>query len=241
MLSYTELGKGTPVVFLHGLGSNSKAWIPQHELSDKYRLIAVDLRGHGSTEINYNLTVKNFASDIIKLLEHLDIQSAVICGLSLGGIVAQEVYKQRPDMVLGLILANTCSYVPPILAYGIVKESERHIRDGTLIDHVLDRGLHNQAYREEARNAFLIRDTYLESANAATGLNYFPLLHKIRVPTLLIGSTNDKVTPVINTYTMRMFIKNVRSVILSDTGHLSNIEQSEKFNQSIREFMEIFG
>ena len=86
--------------------------VPQHELANRYRLVIPDLRGHGETEMNEGITVKNFALDIIELLEYLEIPSAFICGLSLGGIVAQELYKQRPDLVKGLILSNTTSYVP---------------------------------------------------------------------------------------------------------------------------------
>ena len=116
MLTYKDLGQGTPIVLLHGLGSTKEAWVSQHELANKYRLIIPDLRGHGETVINENFTIKNFALDIIQLLEHLNIPSAFICGFSFGGIVAQELYKQRPDLVKGLILSNTTSYIPPFLA-----------------------------------------------------------------------------------------------------------------------------
>jgi 3-oxoadipate enol-lactonase len=125
MLSYNDLGTGTPIVLIHGLGSKKEAWIPQHELANRYRLIIPDLRGHGETIMNEDLTIKNFALDIINLLEYLKISSAFICGLSLGGIVAQELYKQRPEIVRGLILSNTTSYIPFFLANGIIHLSNQ--------------------------------------------------------------------------------------------------------------------
>ena len=73
MLTYKDLGSGTPIVLLHGLGSTKEAWVSQHELANKYRLIIPDLRGHGETVINENFTIKNFALDIIQLIEHLNI------------------------------------------------------------------------------------------------------------------------------------------------------------------------
>ena len=75
-----RFGEGIPVVFIHGLGSRKEAWIPQHELANKYRLVIPDLRGHGETEMNEGITLKNFALDVIELLEHLDIPQHLYVG-----------------------------------------------------------------------------------------------------------------------------------------------------------------
>jgi 3-oxoadipate enol-lactonase len=228
MLTYKDLGTGTPIVLLHGLGSTKEAWGSQHELANKYRLVIPDLRGHGETVINENFTIKNFALDIIQLLEHLNIPSAFICGFSFGGIVAQELYKQRPDLVKGLILSNTTSYIPPFLANNMV-----HLSQQDLIEHILTTGLYDESYKEEARKTFHIRDTYMESI----GINYFSILPTIRKPVLLIGSTHDKVTPSLNLYLMKTFIRKAQIAILKDTGHLSNIEKKDLFNQHIEDFI----
>jgi pimeloyl-ACP methyl ester carboxylesterase len=239
MLKFNDLGKGKPIVLIHGLGSKKEAWTPQHELANSYRLIIPDLRGHGETDLNEDLTVKNFASDIIELLEHLNIRSAYICGLSLGGIVAQELYRQRPEMVRGLILSNTTSYVPSIFGYKIISESNKLLQKGKeeLVDDIVSRGLYNSAYKEEAKKAFHIRDTYLESAKATVGINYFFILPTIKKPVLLIGSTHDKVTPSINLFLMGFFIRKARTAILKNTGHLSNIEKKDLFNKYVRDFI----
>lgn len=116
MLAYTDIGQGTPIVFIHGLGSRKEAWRRQHELAEKYRLIIPDLRGHGETELETDISVANFAHDVLDLLNHLEVETAYICGLSLGGIVAQEIYRQAPERVKGLILSNTASFIPSIVA-----------------------------------------------------------------------------------------------------------------------------
>lgn len=232
MLTYKDLGSGTPIVLLHGLGSTKEAWVSQHELANKYRLIIPDLRGHGETVINENFTIKNFALDIIQLIEHLNIPSAFICGFSFGGIVAQELYKQRPDLVKGLILSNTTSYIPPFFASNIINMSQQD-----LIEHILSTGLYDESYREEARKTFHIRDTYMESMKASIGVNYLSLLTTIKKPVLLIGSTHDKVTPSLNLYLMKTFIWRAQIAILKDTGHLSNIEKKDLFNQHIKDFI----
>ena len=125
MLVYQDIGKGTPLVMIHGLGSKKEAWEPQHELANLFRLILPDLRGHGETKLDQDLSIKNFAIDIIHLLDFLHIPSAYICGLSLGGIIAQEIYRQHPERVKGLILANTTSYIPALLTYSSIHRSQR--------------------------------------------------------------------------------------------------------------------
>jgi 3-oxoadipate enol-lactonase len=232
MLTYKDLGSGTPIVLLHGLGSTKEAWVSQHELANKYRLIIPDLRGHGETVINENFTIKNFALDIIELIEHLNIPSAFICGFSFGGIVAQELYKQRPDLVKGLILSNTTSYIPPFFASNMINMSQQD-----LIEHILSTGLYDESFKEEARKTFRIRDTYMESMKASIGVNYFSVLMTIKKPVLLIGSTHDKVTPSLNLYLMKTFIRRAQIAILKDTGHLSNIEKRDLFNQHIKDFI----
>ncbi|WP_071393168.1 alpha/beta fold hydrolase [Bacillus tuaregi] len=93
MLAYHDIGSGIPLVLIHGLGSRKEAWKPQYELAARYRLIIPDLRGHGETSFNDSFTMQNFAKDIRNLIEYLRIPDAFICGLSLGGMVAQELYK----------------------------------------------------------------------------------------------------------------------------------------------------
>lgn len=239
MLVYNDLGNGIPIVLIHGLGSKKEAWIPQHGLANHYRLVIPDLRGHGETVLNEDFTIKNFALDIINLLEYLNIPSAFICGLSLGGIVAQEIYKQRPERVKGLILSNTTAYIPAIIATNIIHLSHQLFQTDPkrLIDQIVTTSLYDQSYREEARRAFHIRDTYIESAKASAGINYFPILPMIKKPTLLIGSTHDKVTPALNLYLMRSFMRRARTAMLRNTGHLSNIENRDLFNHHLRDFL----
>jgi 3-oxoadipate enol-lactonase len=239
MLTFNDLGKGTPVVLIHGLGSKKEAWVPQHDLANNCRLIIPDLRGHGETVMDKNLSIKNFALDVIDLLKHLKINSAFICGLSLGGIVALELYRQCPEMVRGLILSNTTFYIPAILGNRIIRESNLLLQKGEnqLVEHIVSTGLYDKSYTEEAKKAFHIRDSYLDSAKATIGANYSYILPTIRKPVLLIGSTHDKVTPSINMFLMSSFIRRAQTALLKNAGHLSNIEKKDLFNQHVRDFI----
>lgn len=245
MLDYIDIGKGEELVLIHGLGNRKEAWIPQLSLSSNYRLVLIELRGHGNSVQVEDLTVETFAKDIIEVLNHLNIQKAHFCGISLGGIVAQEIYKQFKDRVKTLILCNTTFYIPSIVGklslnkakytinqIGVENYKEESIR------HCLYNYTDEQAV-ELAKKAFHIRyDTYLKSVPAACGRNYFFELFKIDVPTLIIGSIEDKVTPVQNAYLMHYFIKSSKLIVFQQTGHLSNIERAEDFNDAIMKHMD---
>ena len=237
MLAYTDVGLGTPLVLIHGLGSRKEAWASQHPLSERYRLITLDLRGHGETELSTDITMENFAKDIIELLDYLEIDRAYICGLSLGGIIAQELHRQAPERILGLILANTTSYINSFFVATTLYEAKKYFRNETFINTIATRGLHDQSYIEQAKAAFLIRDCYMEAARAPVDYNYFPFLSLMNVPILLIGGDNDQITPVLNQYMMKFYSKRAKFEIIKQCGHLSNIEKSEEFNNIITDFI----
>ncbi|WP_428910198.1 alpha/beta fold hydrolase [Niallia sp. Krafla_26] len=243
MIVYQDIGKGIPIVFIHGLGSKKEAWEPQHELASHYRLIIPDIRGHGETAIDRDITVKNFALDIIHLLDYLQIPSAYICGLSLGGIIAQEIFWQRPEKVSGLILANTTSYIPVLLSYHSIQRSKQlmmHSKE-RLRTRIVQTALYNQSFKEEALNGFQIRDTYIDCAKAPIGINYFSILPIIHKPVLLIGGRHDRVTPFLNMVMMGNLIRHSQTILFENTGHLSNIEQKEAFNEAVDQFLQRVG
>lgn len=237
MLEHIDVGDGEAILFIHGLGSKKEAWTPQLSLAEKYRLIIPDLRGHGETEIDGDITMEDFAADIIELLDIKGIEQIFVCGLSLGGIVAQELFKQQPRLVKGFILANTTSYIIPMFADRVIEEAVLHYHEDSFVDKIVRKGLYNRSFVEKAKEAFLIRDSYPASAEAPLGKNYFPLLTHIKQPVLLLGSSHDKVTPILNMWSMKLFLPHAHIKIFWETGHLSNIEKYEEFNQAIDEFV----
>src|SRR4051794_16937844 len=98
IVSYIDTGgKKEPLVLIHGLSSKKEAWKKQMKLSKNYRLIIPDLRGHGENEITEDITLDTLSQDIIDLLNKLNIVKAHFCGLSLGGMVVQEILRKKPE------------------------------------------------------------------------------------------------------------------------------------------------
>jgi pimeloyl-ACP methyl ester carboxylesterase len=240
MIKYIDIGNGEKtLLMIHGLGQIKESWKYQFELSDTYRLIAVDLMGHGSNPLpDKPITLENMAIEVIELLENLEINSCYIVGLSLGGLLAQEIYRQREDLVSGLILSNTTWYIPSYFANKIVSKSEKlfHEDKEQLIEYIVNAAIHNKEVFEEARQSFYLSDAYLECAVSGSGYNYFPTLLKVNVPTLLIGGTQDRTTAIWNLFVFKWIIPKAKIKIF-EVGHLSNIEAKDQFNEAIREFI----
>lgn len=240
MLNFTDVGEGEELLFIHGLGGRQEAWNPQLPLSENHRLIIVELRGHGNSVGANHLTVEQFAADIIEVLDYLKIDQAHICGLSLGGLVAQEIHKRYKSRVKSLILSNTVFCIPSIVGNFALIRTKKLIgfdRQDQQMRELAKTCLHDHKDESKVdllREAFLIRnDTYYASAKSAFDRNYYFYLFDIRVPVTIIGSFEDKVTPIFNAYLMHNAIRHARLVIFHRTGHLSNVDNPAAFNQAI--------
>src|SRR5579863_1464629 len=110
-IAYDDHGVGLPVIFLHAFPLNRNMW--NGELTtllgeERYRLVALDWRGFGESDIvNEVSTMEMFADDLAGLMDVLGMQDAVLCGLSMGGYAAFAFLRKYPQRVRGLILADT--------------------------------------------------------------------------------------------------------------------------------------
>ncbi|MEP6763492.1 MAG: alpha/beta fold hydrolase [Gemmatimonadaceae bacterium] len=107
-IAYDDVGSGTPIVFIHGFPHDRTLWSRQIDaLSLHVRCIAPDLRGFGDSSTEGPYSIDQYADDIAELMAKLEIERAVICGLSMGGYVAMSMWRRHPDRVLALALCDT--------------------------------------------------------------------------------------------------------------------------------------
>ena len=204
----------------------------------------LDLRGHGENEDNQAISISGFAGDVLELLDSLAIPRAHFCGLSMGGLVVQEIYRQRPECVQTMILSNTFSYTPIFFGHLSLRERMRNLHSLTIDEYVTltaNRCLFDKtsALVEEAKAMFLIRsEPYIASARSAIQSNYLPMLPYVKAPTLLIGSMYDEVVPLFSIYQTKWFMPQAKMVIFNNCGHLPNLECKEKYNDILIDFIE---
>jgi 3-oxoadipate enol-lactonase len=242
-MDYQIIGKGEPIVFIHGLGQTQKAWELQKELADQFQLFIPTLRGHGESLVTEDMTLDYFAEDILKMLDDKQIESAHFCGLSLGGVIVQEIYKQSPKRVRSMILANTTSYVPSFaldLAVKVRERSLNQLSDEQYITQTAGDTLYkptDQELHQAVKSFHMNRDTYVQSSRAIRGVNYLPYLGS-STPIHIIASSNDNVTPYLyNARFTKMWARGAKITVLNKAGHLSNIQKPVQFNQIVRDFV----
>lgn len=251
-LEYVDSGSGIiPVVLVHGFPFNSSMWAPQIDaLSQRYRVIAPDLRGHGGSAAPVGpYLMEVHAYDIRRLLDHLEIDRAVICGFSMGGYVTFAFQRLYADRVLALILAST----RPQPDSPEAKKGRYDLADvarkegaGAVADRLVPRMLSANAVQnradlvESARK--MITSTPLtgiagDLMGLAERLDSVPMLHGIECPTQIIVGEEDVITPPADARLMAHDIVVAKLHIIPGVGHLANMENPEEFNTVAMEFL----
>lgn len=251
-LAYREAGSGTPVVLLHGYPFNRSMWREQVEaLSRNYRVITPDLRGHGETSANAiaPTTIAEMARDVAALLDELQIERALLGGLSMGGYVAFSFYNLFRERALALILADTRPQGDTEeAARNREQQAEKILKEGmeSITDDFLKKVLTPATLQEKpeivARVRRMITGTKPEGAAAALRAmasrpDQTPLLPEINIPTLIIVGSEDTLTTPKDAELMKSSIPDSRLKIIEGAAHLSNIERPEEFTDALMQFL----
>lgn len=243
-MPYLHFGNGEHLVLIHGLGEVKEGWQSQFELADQYELIIPDLRGHGECSKTEGISIPNLASDVIALINELKIENAHILGLSMGGAVAQEIYRQAPHLVRSLMLISTFHFFPKNLRKPLLQFKKVRLGVAATDDAVKETAAHMSLYSWSEENMIQFkryfqpkRDIFLKSLNACFQIDNNSLLPTIKVPTLIIGCQYDSVLPVWIQYCMHKLIPHSEFIIIRNSGHLAKLEATNRFNLLIRKFL----
>ena len=242
-LPYKRLGSGEPLLLIHGLGEMKESWSHQHILDDQYDLIIPDLRGHGQNDTLHGISIENFAKDIIALLDELEIENAHICGFSMGGTVAQEIYRQAPERCRSLILVSTFHFAPKQFGEWFVAYRKSCAKDLTP-EEQRNLAARRSLYSWSEENIKKFNEFYnphpvgyYKSIEACLNIDNRALLSVISVPTLVIGCQYDAVLPVWFQISMHKNIPNSEFVIFKNCGHIAKLEATDQFNHILRGFL----
>ena len=251
-LAYSDQGQGMPLVFLHAFPFNRTMWEPQLKaLSNRFRIITVDLRGHGESDAPlWHYTLDLFADDIRSLLDHLSIQQAVLVGLSMGGYLMFSFYRRYADRVKGLVFADTRAEPDSPeqtawrfrLAQRVYKEGA-----GAVVEEMLPKLLATTSY--QTKPALVQQVSAIMIGSQISGIlvdlmaiaerpDSVPLLNTIIRPTLVLVGEMDALTSPVENKRVADGIHGARFQIIPSAGHLSNLEQPEIFNEAVRSFVE---
>lgn len=250
-LAYTDTGVGRPVVLIHGYPFNATLWNEQvAALSNSYRVIVPDLRGFGESDSSpAPVTMERMAQDVVQLLDHLEISRAVIAGLSMGGYVTLAFQKLFPSRVRALVLADTRAQADTEEAKQTrAQQAEKALAEGMagIADAMLPKLLTPETVSKRPEIVKRVRDMMLKTkpegaAAALLGMaereDHTERLSQIAARTLILVGAEDAITPVADSERMHNEIAGSRLVVIENAGHVSNLEQTNRFNEALISFL----
>lgn len=241
---------GTPtVVFLHGLGSAAADWELQlGPFSQHYRVLAIDAPGHGqSSKPQQRYTAHGMADQLAELIRAIATPPRAIIGLSMGGVLAQQLAIAHPDLVQALVLVNTFAHLhsPNTLArLRALRRASRLWTHGmtgvgdmiasSLFPHPEQKTLRDRAAQQISSNP---RPVYWQMMLMLARVDLRPHLADIRAPTLVVIGERDSTVPRAACEALAQHILGAQRVILPDSGHASPIDQPDAFNRAVLGFL----
>lgn len=250
--SYDDVGDGSiPIIFLHGFPFDKTMWRGQLDfLKFSYRLIACDIRGFGkSTDEESPLSIDLFGNDLIQFMDTLNIDKAIVCGLSMGGYLALNVIKRFPSHFEALILCDTQCIADTAESkekrYKIIEEIET---DGVanFNEGFIKNVFHKDSITNKTELVEQLRSVVFSNSQHIISQGLVALakrsetcssLGEISIPTLIICGREDQVTPLAQSEFMNEHIKGSILHIIDNAGHVSNLEQPKEFNKYLGEFL----
>jgi 3-oxoadipate enol-lactonase len=248
-IGYEQAGGGdrTPIVFLHGVGSDKSVWRPQLEhFGRERRAIAFDYPGYGESDPAPEGTTRDdYADAIISAMHELGVDQAHICGLSLGGVVAIAMHHAGPDRCASLILADTFAEHPDgraIYERGVAARDNLRAMAEARVDVLLAQPA-DPAVRSEVVETMALIDpaAYRIGAEAVWLADQRDRARDIRVPTLVLCGGEDRVTPPALSCELVELICGARYAEIDGAGHLTNLERADLFNRIVEDFIRNVG
>jgi len=256
--------KGDAVFLIHGIGMEKTGWMFQTGPISKagFTVYTYDVRGFGkSTQIEFpddEVKASNFyliekdAADLIALMDHLNVEKAHIVGMSMGGYIAQITAILYPERVISATISNSFSYLHA--RFLIVIEAWSLALDkltiGEAFDILLPWLMAEKTFEipmikkmlEENKKLFIEANTnWCFSNKIKSGIieapKYNERIKEIKCPVLLIGGSDDLITPPKYQEYTKSQIPHAEIVIIPDVGHMLIVENSKAFNSAVIDFL----
>ena len=250
-IDYRDEGSGLPVVFIHAFPLNQTMWDDQvADLRHFCRTITLDLRGFGNSDAPPGpYSMDQMASDIRGLMAALEIEDAVLAGISMGGYVSLAFYRNYPGAVRAMILADTRAGADTHAAREKRLNSAKKAESegaSAIADEMVPLLLGPSTLQHKPEIADRVRS--MVEANSPAGIaaaqramadrmDSTYILAGIDRPVLIAVGAEDSLTPIAEAEALRNGIPHSRMQIVPGAGHLSNLEQPAEFNRHLGEFI----
>jgi 3-oxoadipate enol-lactonase len=250
-------GTGVPIVFIHGALLNSGLWTQQIEtFSDLFECVAYDLRGHGRTSSSEmrRYSIGTFADDLAEMLEALELRRPILCGLSMGGMIAQSFAAKYPERVRALVLCDTGVSTRHYLTDRILNQAIGLVTPtATLIGvsefrrftHLINQcfGDHSWVAQTQKSVDFVADAVRMvkpqEVVKIVTAIRKFDSspLYRPKIPVLILNGESDSAFILRHARILQQAYSGADYRIIPKAGHLANLDNPEIFDLMMLGFL----
>lgn len=244
-LNVHDRGAGPAVVFLHGIGCRIDTWAPQLEtLASRHRTVALDTRGFGDSDgPTGDMSMTDYAADVLGVLDALGIDDTVLVGLSMGGMIAQHVALTAPTRIRALVLADTTGRSGPTVSETLDASAAAALEYGMqpLVEGFLAGSFAPAAFTADPDSVDVLRRSLLATdprafavaGRAIVGHDTLNALGGLDIPTTVVVGEHDALLPREHSEALADAIPNSKLVVIPDAGHMSNLEQPSRFDAAL--------
>lgn len=245
-LGYATRGAGPVMAFLHPVGLRGAFWDEVvSELEFSFRLIAIDLPGHGESDVPHApFSLDDMARDVVELLSVLAQEPCILVGCSMGGMVAQGVVLQAPAALRGLVLSNTSHQRPPEANEALRKRAAKaRIGMPAVHDDTIERWF-SPEFRARRPDAVARASRWLLDGDpvvhawgweAMANLTYGERLAGVAVPALVLAGSDDRSVSAAASDALTKVFPSARQHVFK-AGHLPPLEVAAEYAQVLRDF-----
>ncbi|GLQ80787.1 3-oxoadipate enol-lactonase [Mesorhizobium huakuii] len=239
-------GNGGPIVFINSLGTDFRIWDQiLSNLDGEMPLLVYDKRGHGLSNSGDIRSIDDHVEDLSGLIDHFGLKKVVLCGLSVGGLIAQGFYIRHPDMVQGLILCDTAHKIGTPESWNarisaVERDGIEAIADGVMKVWFTPNFHDARAADLAGYRNMLTRQAlpgYVKTCMAVRDADFTHATHRIAIPTLCVAGDQDGSTPPDLVRSLAEMIPGARFEIIREAGHIPCVEQPEALTALIRDFV----
>ncbi len=253
-IAYYSLGdsKHKTIIFIHGFPYDHTMWNKQISFfSSAYYCVAYDIRGIGNSKTeNGQFTMEHFVDDLENLIDELELEKPVICGLSMGGYILFRAAEKFGNKIGALIFCDTkpdadtdegklkrAAGIKKIDTEGLSGFIKPFIKNTFAESSIKRMG---KEYEEIVKNSEMQNPVGIKGCllGMATRTDVSAYLPKIKVPVLVLGGDKDSLTPPFLMESFAKKIPNATHVVIPKAGHMSPIENPVFFNQAVEKFLQ---
>lgn len=231
-----------PILLIHGAGGSHLHWSPDIRRLNGFKVIALDLPGHGKSEGIGRQSIDDYVQAVQDFMDAMELPAAIIAGHSMGSAIALQLALDAPDRVLGLVMVSGGSRLPvnPSMlnnaadpaTFALAVNTINQLAFGSQADPRL-RELAAQRMEKETRPTVLHGDFL-----ACNDFNASERLSEIDKPTLIICGTDDKMTPLRFSHTLQENIKDAKLVKIEGAGHMVGLEKPHEVATALEAFVD---